>query len=368
MNTVAAISSNSRALWYLTRGFGLVALILLTITMVLGLTQAVRFARPGLPRFLVAAVHKNAALLSVAALAVHIATSVLDSYAPIHIVDVFIPFVSRYRPFWVGLGALSVDLFVALVITSLLRERLGHRAWRAVHWTAYACWPIAVLHGLGTGSDTKLGWVLAINAACVAAVLVALWWRLAMGWSVANATRRGAAVLASVALPVAAAAWTISGPLHPGWARRAGTPAALLGPQSPPTSAASTAPAGPSARPWPLPFTSRFEGTQQQTGPDNSGLVTVIIDGAFRGAQSGQLRVVLTGEPVEGGGVQLTGSQVALGPGSSPSEYRGHVTQLQGGTLVAALADGHGVPLTATVQLQLDQSGSAVSGTVEVAA
>jgi hypothetical protein len=368
VSTVAAISSNSRALWYLTRGFGLVTLILLTVTMVLGLTQAVRYARPGWPRFVVSALHKNAALLAVAALAIHITTSVLDSYAPIHLVDVFLPFVSSYRPFWIGLGALAVDLVLALVITSLLRERLGHRAWRAVHWTAFACWPIAVVHGLGAGSDTKLGWVLMLNAACVAAVLAALWWRLAKDWSVANATRRGAAIMASVALPIAVAAWTVTGPLRPGWARRAGTPAALLGRQSPPTSATNSAPAGGAAQAWPLPFTSRFEGTQQQRGPDSNGLISVTIAGAFHGSRSGQLQIVLTGEPADGGGVQLTGSQVTLGPTTAPSQYRGQVTQLNGGTLVAGLVDTSGNRLTATVRLQLDPAGQAVSGTVEVAA
>ena len=194
--------------------------------MVLGLTQAVRFARPGWPRFVVSALHKNAALLAVALLVVHIVTAVLDSYAPIQIVDVFIPFVSSYRPIWLGLGAIALDLLVALLVTSLLRERLGHRAWRAVHWAAYACWPVAVVHGLGTGSDTRLGWVLFLNVVCVAAVLAALWWRLARGWSVANAPRRGVAVLLSIVLPVAVGRLDASDrPLRPGWARRAGTPA-----------------------------------------------------------------------------------------------------------------------------------------------
>jgi hypothetical protein len=366
VNSAAAITSNARALWYMTRGFGLVALLLLTLTMVLGLTQAVRYARPGWPRFVVSALHKNAALLAVVALAVHIATSLLDSYAPIHLADVFIPFVSKYRPLWIGLGALSVDLFLAVLITSLLRERLGHRAWRAVHWTAFACWPVAVVHGLGSGSDTKLGWVLFITAICVAAVLMALWWRLARDWSVANATRRGAAVLASVALPVAVAAWTVTGPLRPGWARRAGTPAALLGRQAPASSAATPAAPSSPTRAWPVPFSARFEGTQQQTGPDSNGLVSVIIAGSFRGSEAGQLRIVLTGEPADGGGVQLTGSQVALGPSSSPTEYQGHVTQLQGSTLVASLTDANGRALTTTVQLQIDPSSQAVSGIVEV--
>jgi hypothetical protein len=369
MLLAASVTGNSRALWYLTRGFGLVALILLTVTMVLGLTQAVRFARPGWPRFVVSALHKNASLLALVVLVIHIVTSVLDTYAPIRIVDVFIPFVSSYRPFWLGLGALSLDLMLALIVTSLLREHLGHGAWRAVHWAAFACWPFALVHGLGTGSDTKLGWVLFINVACVAAVLAALWWRLARGWTVANAPRRGAAVLASIALPVAVIAWTATGPLRPGWARKAGTPAALLGSATASVSgSASAAPSGssPSGRAAALavPFTSQFEGTQRQSGPDHNGLVSVTISGTLRGEQSGLLTIVLTGQPTDDGGVELTGSQVALGPAAAPNEYQGHVTQLSGATLVADLTASNGASLTATIELRLLPGQSEVTGTV----
>jgi hypothetical protein len=365
--TAATITTNSRALWYLTRGFGLIALILLTVTMVLGLTQAVRFARPGWPRFVVSALHRNASLLAVALLVVHIATAVLDSYAPIRIVDIFIPFVSSYRPLWLGLGAIALDLLVALVITSLLRERLGYRAWRTVHWAAYASWPLAIVHGLGTGSDTKLGWVLFINVACVGAVLAALWWRLARGWSVANAPRRGAAVVLSIALPVAVVAWTATGPLRPGWARKAGTPTALIASsstQAAPTAGAQAAPAGTLT----VPFAARFDGTQRQTGPDRSGLVSVNISGNLHGGQNGVLTIVLTGQPADGGGVQLTGSQVALGPASAPGEYQGHVTQLSGNTLVAHLTSTGGTPITATIDLQVTEGQSSVTGTVQVRA
>jgi hypothetical protein len=365
----ATITTNSRALWYLTRGFGLVALILLTVTMVLGLTQAVRFARPGWPRFVVSALHKNASLVALVLLVIHIVTSVLDTYAPIRVVDVFIPFVSRYRPLWLGLGALSLDLLVAVIVTSLLRERLGHRAWRTVHWAAFACWPLAVVHGLGTGSDTKLGWVLLINAVCVAAVLAALWWRLAQGWSVANASRRGAAVLASIALPLAVVVWAATGPLRPGWARRAGTPTALIAAgtaaKAGSTGSAGTVPAGSTFAP---PFTSQFEGTQRQTGPDSSGLVSVTITGRLSGGRAGVLTIVLTGQPADGGGVQLTGSQVALGPTGAPNDYQGHVTQLSGTTLVAHLASASGSTLVATISLQLASGQNSVTGTVQATA
>ena len=90
--------------------------------------------------FLIAALHKNISLLVVVFLAVHIVTAVADNFVPIGWLDVVVPFHSPYRPVWLGLGAIAFDLLAALVVTSLLRNRLGYRAWRAIHWTSYACW------------------------------------------------------------------------------------------------------------------------------------------------------------------------------------------------------------------------------------
>lgn len=182
----AVLGTNSQALWYVTRGFGLIDLVLLTATLVMGVTQVVRFARPGLPRFVVSALHKNISLLAVVFLAVHVTTAVLDTYVSISIVDVFVPFVGSYRAFWLGLGALAFDLLISLVITSLLRERLGQRAWKALHWAAYLCWPVAIAHGLGIGSDGKLDWVLAMYATCCLAVVAAIGWRISRSWSSPN--------------------------------------------------------------------------------------------------------------------------------------------------------------------------------------
>jgi len=73
------------------------------------------------------------------------------------------------------------ELLLAIVLTSLVRGFLGHRAWRAVHWLTYAAWPVGVLHGVGTGTDTWSAWMLAITAACVAAVGVAIVLRMTGG-------------------------------------------------------------------------------------------------------------------------------------------------------------------------------------------
>ena len=214
------------ALWYATRGTGAMTLVLLTASVVLGIGE-VRAWRPGgAPRFAIAAMHRTVSLLAVALLGVHIGTTLLDPFPPIAALNAVVPFKTDYRPLWLGLGTVASDLLVALAITSLVRRRLGYRAWRGLHWLAYACWPVALVHGIGAGSDTQSTWMLALTTACVGAVLVALGARLASE-AVPPALRIGgsaAAVLAALALVV----WLPLGPLAPGWARRAGTPTAVL--------------------------------------------------------------------------------------------------------------------------------------------
>ncbi|AHH96607.1 ferric reductase-like transmembrane domain-containing protein [Kutzneria albida] len=133
----------------------------------------------GLPRFAVAAVHRNASMLAVSFLLVHIATLLFDPYAQLRLVDLVVPFFGQYQPLWLGLGTLTLDLLLAITVTSLLRQRIGLRAWRFVHWAAYATWPIALMHAIGTGSDTSQLWLWAVFALSAATVAAALIWRCA---------------------------------------------------------------------------------------------------------------------------------------------------------------------------------------------
>src|SRR5581483_8167145 len=121
---------NQHALWYLTRGSGIVALLLLTAATVLGLTTAARLATRRWPRFVVESLHRNLSLLSTVFVVVHIASAVLDKYVSLNWLDALVPFGAAYKPLWIGLGALSLDCFLAVAVTSLIRVRLGYRTWR----------------------------------------------------------------------------------------------------------------------------------------------------------------------------------------------------------------------------------------------
>jgi predicted ferric reductase len=159
----------NHALWYLVRGTGVTLLLLFTASVVVGILSSLRVGSATTPRFVVQGVHRGVSLLALVFLAIHVVATYLDGYAPIRVVDAAIPFVSAYKALGMGLGALALDLLVAVAITSYLRTRLGYRGWRGVHLASYAAWPLALLHGVETGTDAHSGWLLGLTVACALA-------------------------------------------------------------------------------------------------------------------------------------------------------------------------------------------------------
>jgi len=164
-------------LWYATRGAGVVSLVLLTAVVVLGIVSAMRWQSASWPRFLTTGLHRNLALATLIFLGIHIVTAVVDPFTALGWQAAIIPFSSSYRRLWLGLGVVAIYLLLAIVATSLLRPFFGRSAWRAVHWLTYAMWPIAVIHGIGTGTDPRFAWMLGIEAGCIGSVVAAVAWR-----------------------------------------------------------------------------------------------------------------------------------------------------------------------------------------------
>jgi predicted ferric reductase len=171
--------TSATAFWYASRATGIVALLLLTAVLVLGMLVNRQGRLPGLPRFAVTDLHRNLSLLSVVFIAVHVITAVLDSFVTIPLASAVIPFASGYERLWLGLGAISFDLMLAMIVTSLLRGRLNRIVWRAIHLLAYLTWPVAFVHSIGASKDLQQGWLLILTIACGAIAVAATIWRLA---------------------------------------------------------------------------------------------------------------------------------------------------------------------------------------------
>ena len=172
--------NDPRLLWWVDRSTGLVSLALLTVVLALGILSVGRPPRLPVWRAVVQAVHRELPLVALLLLAVHIGTAIADPHVGLALKHVVVPFTATWEPFWVGLGALAVDLVVVLVVTSLLRGRLAPHVWHAVHVLAYAVWPLAVGHALALGTDAGVGAIRWVGAVCLAVVLLALGRRLAL--------------------------------------------------------------------------------------------------------------------------------------------------------------------------------------------
>jgi methionine sulfoxide reductase heme-binding subunit len=178
MSSVSAATAGSQGLWFVSRGSGLVLLVLFTAVVVLGVATRLGSSPARWPRFAVAELHRTLSLFAVALLTLHVVTAILDPFVRIGWAATVLPFSSPYRTLAIGLGTLAVDLSGAVLVTSLLRQRIGQRVWRAVHWLAYLAWPVAFIHSLTAGNDLGVWWVGLLECGCAAAVGAAVLTRL----------------------------------------------------------------------------------------------------------------------------------------------------------------------------------------------
>lgn len=181
---IAAAPTLAQApLWYLSRSTGVVAFVLLTLSVLLGVAATQRaVASPRWPRFATQLLHRNLSLLGMALLAAHIACVVADSYVNITWVDAVVPGLSAYQTFGTALGTLAMDVALLATVSGLVRSRLPISVWTWTHRCAYLLWPLALVHMLLSGTDTKSGlWGVVLGAGSGALVGGALCLRLLAG-------------------------------------------------------------------------------------------------------------------------------------------------------------------------------------------
>lgn len=151
--------------WLVSRASGIVALGLISLSVLVGLMSATRLLRgPGTARALVS-LHKDLTLASLGAIAVHGLSLLGDSWLKPGIAGVTIPFALSYRPLFTGLGIVSAYLAVLLGLSYYARRRMGVRRWRKLHRATVLVWVLAVAHTLGSGSDAVTVWLRVLTLA-----------------------------------------------------------------------------------------------------------------------------------------------------------------------------------------------------------
>ena len=170
MALIAATTQAPSALWFFARAGGFVSLVLLTLTVALGIALTLRWRSASWPTFISEGLHRYLGTLFLVFLSIHVATILLDPFTRFSLADVLVPFVSTYRTFWMGLGICAAELALALGLSVHARRLIGYRAWRVLHYGTYALFPMALFHGLGSGTDTHTWWAGAIYMSCGMAV------------------------------------------------------------------------------------------------------------------------------------------------------------------------------------------------------
>ncbi|TAN29799.1 MAG: hypothetical protein EPN30_01795 [Actinomycetota bacterium] len=354
-------------LWYLSRSAGYVGLILLGAIGVLGIVTAgnVRVAQG--TKFVTPEVHRSLSLLAMVVLAVHVGAAVADKYSFIGIKDVFVPFMSAYRPVWVGFGSVAVDLGIAVVITSLLRVKMGYKSWRLVHWASYPVFALSIIHGLGSGTDSSL-WIskviyLAVGGALVAAIVARLIARKDL-----RAGAKAALSGMTIAVPFVIVLWALSGPFGANWAKRAqtGLRQSLLASNNVASSSAGATKIQPVASPvlhLGSGYTSNWSGRIDQSPANSQGDVALRLIGNLSNSPGFELSVVLIGTPLDGG-ISMTSSVVEIASNNGTPIYKGTVTSLQGTTIVSQVANAAGEGFTFSANINLGSNGSSFTGAV----
>ena len=318
--------------WDAARAGGFLAYILLTLAVAAGLVLRNRWQSTRWPRFVTNELHGYLSLLALVFITVHVLAVLVDPFTRFGLAEILVPLWSHYRPVWMGLGTVALYLLVAVWLSSQLRARISHRTWRTIHVLAYGVYGAATVHGLGTGSDTRTVWALSLYATSAVLVAALAGRRLLVPSARGDRPRPGLAAAGGLCL-VAIVAWAGVGPLAAHWGARAGgvidhpSAAAALISETRSNRSLSGAVA--------LPFRAVFNGNLAVQPLDQTGRVTVRIDGALRGATSDHLEIYLRGVPLEDGGVAMEQSRVRMG--AETALYQGQIVALRGQRLVAAL-------------------------------
>ena len=320
----------STVTWDTARAGGFAAYVLLTLAVTAGLILRNRWQSQRWPRLITTELHGYLSLLGLVFIVVHVAALAFDPFTHFGLAEILLPFVSHYRPVWMGLGIVSLYLLLAVWLSTRLRTRIGHRLWRRIHLLAFLVYAAATIHGLGSGSDTKTTWAMAIYGVSVALVGGLTARRLLVPVARGDRSRPVGAALTGLAI-AGVAAWAFVGPLTTQWGKRTRTTRAV---------AVAKVPAARSRQSdsgvVQAPFVATFAGRATVSQANDVGLVTVRIHGALRGGTRDHLEILVHGSPLADGGVAMQASRVALG--STTALYTGRIVELNGMRLVAAVS------------------------------
>lgn len=359
--------------WDVARAGGFTGYILLTLSVALGLMLTMHWQSAGRwPRLINSELHNFVTLLSLIFVGVHVLAVWLDPFTRFGWSEVFIPFVSHYRPLWMALGIVALYLGLAIGLSTWVRPLIGYAWWRRLHMLTLICYGLVTVHGIATGSDTRTWWAVLIYLGSALGIAVLLLIRLL---EPAGAHGRAHPVWASLvaAAMVVGGFWMLLGPLQAGWNASAnngnGSGARIAIPSANSTATPGAGGATGDASAFASAFSAQVQGSFTQRGPDDNGTVSYEFQGTLQNGASGQLDLRLSGQEDGSGSVNITTTSATLGTAANPGLYTGQVTQLSSDgsrwQMAATLTRSGGGSGSLTIALSLRVGDGTVRGTIQ---
>lgn len=168
---VVASGAGNQTAWYVIRGTGIIAFVLFTVSVVVGLLISTRSLPSGRPRVDLFEIHAFTSLLALGFVSVHALTLLLDNFVSFSAAQILVPFTSTYRPFAVSLGIVGMYTMAVVYGSFWARRYIGHKRWRTLHYASFAGFFIVALHGMLSGADSHTAWMFVVYALCIASVL-----------------------------------------------------------------------------------------------------------------------------------------------------------------------------------------------------
>ena len=184
--------------WYVTRASGIIAYLLMWFSTVLGLAVTSKYLDGMLDRLFTYDFHEFISLLSVAFTLVHVLVLMLDRYLPYSLAQILVPFISPYRPFWVGVGVIAFYIILLVTVTFYLRNRIGTRTFRVIHYLSLLGYIGVTLHGYYSGTDTALASMqILYKVSGLAVLFLMVYWLVLLGLRKVETRRQASSLSAS---------------------------------------------------------------------------------------------------------------------------------------------------------------------------
>jgi len=175
---VTTTDPTQQIFWLASRALGIVAIVLLAVSVSLGLTMSGRLARgPGLPAKL-KRLHEASALVALGAIIAHAGVLLADGYLRPGLAGIALPFALDYRPVWTGIGIIAGWLAIILGLSFYARKRIGVKTWRWLHRWTLAVYVLSLAHVVGAGTDGRSMWMIAMLTLLTTPIVFAFAYRM----------------------------------------------------------------------------------------------------------------------------------------------------------------------------------------------